>query len=67
MAERYYAASYAQNLDEAKESLEVISRQSRKITSLIDQILELSRLEAGRNLELKGINLISLLQNLASD
>ena len=67
MAESDYAASYAQNLDEAKESLEVISRQSRKITSLIDQILELSRLEAGRNLELKRINLSSILQNLASD
>ena len=54
-------------MDEAKESLEVISRQSRKITSLIDQILELSRLEAGRNLELKDINLSAILQNLASD
>ena len=67
MAESDYAASYAQNLDEAKESLEVISRQSRKITSLIDQILELSRLESGRNLTLKHINLSSILQNLASD
>ena len=67
MAEGDYAASYAQNLDEAKESLEVISRQSRKITSLIDQILELSRLESGKNLILKRINLSSILQNLASD
>ena len=67
MAESDYAKNYSQNLDEAKESLEVISRQSRKITSLIDQILELSRLEAGRNLELKHTNLSSILQNLASD
>ncbi|MFC2747108.1 MAG: ATP-binding protein [Campylobacter concisus] len=67
MAESDYAKNYSQNLDEAKESLEVISRQSRKITSLIDQILELSRLESGRNLELKRINLSSILQNLASD
>ena len=67
MAESDYAKNYSQNLDEAKESLEVIYRQSRKITSLIDQILELSRLEAGRNLELKHINLSSILQNLASD
>lgn len=67
MAESDYAKNYSQNLDEAKESLEVISRQSRKITSLIDQILELSRLEAGRNLELKCINLSSILQNLATD
>lgn len=67
MAESDYAASYAQNLDEAKESLEVIARQSRKITSLIDQILELSRLESGRNLTLKRINLSDILQNLATD
>lgn len=67
MAESDYAKNYSQNLDEAKESLEVISRQSRKITSLIDQILELSRLESGRNLELKRINLSSILQNLARD
>ncbi|MEH1010994.1 HAMP domain-containing sensor histidine kinase [Campylobacter concisus] len=67
MAESDYAKNYSQNLDEAEESLEVISRQSRKITSLIDQILELSRLEAGRNLKLKHINLSAILQNLASD
>ncbi|WP_103582489.1 HAMP domain-containing sensor histidine kinase [Campylobacter concisus] len=67
IAESDYAKNYSQNLGEAKESLEVISRQSRKITSLIDQILELSRLESGRNLELKRINLSSILQNLASD
>jgi len=67
MAESDYAASYAQNLDEAKESLEVITRQSRKISSLIDQILELSRLESGKNLMLKRINLSSILQNSATD
>ena len=67
MAESDYAASYAQNLDEAKESLEVISKQSRRIALLIDQILELSRLESGRNLPLKRINLSTLLQNLATD
>ena len=67
MAESDYAASYAQNLDEAKESLEVISKQSKRIASLIDQILELSRLESGRNLTLKHINLSDILQNLATD
>ena len=67
MAESDYAVNYAQNLDEAKESLEVITRQSRKISSLIDQILELSRLESGKNLILKRINLSSILQNLATD
>ena len=67
MAESDYAASYAQNLDEAKESLDVIARQSKKIALLIDQILELSRLESGRNLTLKRVSLSSILQNLARD
>ena len=67
MAESDYAASYAQNLDEAKESLDVIVRQSKKIASLIDQILELSKLESGRNLALKRVSLSSILQNLARD
>ena len=67
MAESDYAASYAQNLDEAKESLDVIARQSKKIASLIDQILELSKLESGRNLTLKRVSLSSILQNLARD
>ena len=67
IAESDYAASYAQNLDEAKESLEVITRQSKKIASLIDQILELSRLESGGNLTLKRVSLSSILENLARD
>ena len=67
IAESDYAASYAQNLDEAKESLDVIARQSKKIASLIDQILELSRLESGGNLTLKRVSLSSILQNLARD
>ena len=52
-------------MDEAKESLDVIARQSKKIASLIDQILELSRLESGGNLTLKRVSLSSILQNLA--
>ncbi|MGF7440922.1 sensor histidine kinase [Campylobacter concisus] len=67
MAESDYAVNYAQNLDEAKESLGVIARQSKKIALLIDQILELSRLESGKNLMLKRINLSSILQNSATD
>ena len=67
MAESDYAASYAQNLDEAKESLDVIARQSKKIASLIDQILELSRLESSRNLALKRVSLSAILQNLVKD
>ena len=67
IAESDYAASYAQNLNEAKESLDVIARQSKKIASLIDQILELSRLESGGNLTLKRVSLSSILQNLARD
>ena len=50
LAESDYAALYAQNLDEAKESIEVINRQAKKIALLIDRILETARLEASANL-----------------
>ncbi|QCD44061.1 sensor histidine kinase [Campylobacter mucosalis] len=67
IAESDYAKKYSQNLDEAKESLDIIIRQSKKIASLIDQILEISRLESGRNLPLKRINLSLVLKNIATD
>ena len=67
LAESDYAALYAQNLDEAKESMDVINRQSKKIALLIDGILETARLEASANLSLKEINLSSILRELAKD
>lgn len=67
LAESDYALQYSQNLDDAKESLEVINRQSKKIALLIDRILELARLENGQNIVLKEINLSEILSVTTSD
>ena len=45
MAESEYGAKYTDSVEDAKESFEVIERQSKRMTSMINQILELSRLE----------------------
>ena len=46
MAESEYGAKYTDSLEDAKESFDVIERQSKRMTSMINQILELSRLDS---------------------
>lgn len=46
MAESEYGAKYTDSAEDAKESFDVIERQSKRMTSMINQILELSRLDS---------------------
>ena len=46
MAESNYGAKYTDSIEDAKESFEVIERQSKRMTSMINQILELARLDS---------------------
>ena len=46
MAESEYGAKYIDSVEDAKESFDVIERQSKRMTSMINQILELSRLDS---------------------
>ena len=46
MAESEYGAKYTDSIEDAKESFDVIERQSKRMTSMINQILELSRLDS---------------------
>ena len=46
MAESEYGAKYTDSVEEAKESFDVIERQSKRMTSMINQILELARLDS---------------------
>lgn len=46
MAESEYGAKYTDSVEDAKESFDVIGRQSKRMTSMINQILELSRLDS---------------------
>lgn len=46
MAESEYGVKYTDSVEDAKESFDVIERQSKRMTSMINQILELSRLDS---------------------
>ena len=46
MAESEYGAKYTDSVKDAKESFDVIERQSKRMTSMINQILELARLDS---------------------
>lgn len=67
LAESDYALEYCEDIAEAKESFEVIKRQSKRMSLLINQILELTRLERSENVEFSIVDLSSLLRESASD
>lgn len=46
MAESEYGVKYTDSVEDAKESFDVIERQSKRMTAMINQILELSRLDS---------------------
>ena len=50
LAQSDYALAYEQDASEAKESFAVINNQARKISALIEQILELARFQRGARL-----------------
>ena len=56
LAQSDYALDYVETLDEAKESFEVINRQAKKMTNLINQIMELSKMERQNEIEKDKIN-----------
>ena len=67
LAQSDYALDYVETLDEAKESFEVINRQAKKMTSLINQIMELSKLERQKEIEKERINFSNIILQLLED
>ena len=57
MAESNYGAKYTDSIEDAKESFEVIERQSKRMTSMINQILELARLDSRLEIPKEELNL----------
>ena len=67
-AESEYGVKYTDNVEEAKESFEVIERQSKRMTTMINQILELSRLDNdSQNIEKSELNFSQLLLTTIDD
>lgn len=62
LAESEYAHKYANNEGELKESAAIIHQQALTMKEMVEQILELTRLEADQALDLKEFDLSQMLQ-----
>ena len=67
LAQSDYALAYEQDASEAKESFAVINNQARKISALIEQILELARLQRSVCLGLAPVSLSRIASECAQD
>ncbi|MBZ2132622.1 sensor histidine kinase [Streptococcus gordonii] len=67
LSESEYGLHYAENLDESKESFEIINRQSKRMKEMISHILDLSRLENQPVLVKKSLSLSDLLADKLVD
>ena len=67
LAQSDHALDYVDTLDEAMESFEVINRQAKEMTSLINQIMELSKLERQNEIEKERINFSNIILQLLED
>ena len=67
LAQSEYALDYVETIDEAKESFEVINRQAKKMTNLINQIMELSKMERQNKIEKDKINFSNIILQLLED
>ena len=67
LAQSDYALQYSDTFEEAKESLEVINRHAKRMSNLINQIMELSKLERQKEIEKEKINLSNIVLQLLED
>ena len=67
LAQSDYALEYSDTFEETKESLEVINRHAKRMTNLINQIMELSKLERQKEIEKEKINLSNIVLQLLED
>lgn len=67
MAESEFGKDYTDNLEEAREEFQHIFQQSRRMSQLINQLLELSRLGNRKNLELVPVDLSKLIRETLED
>lgn len=67
MSESEFGKDYTDNIDEAKDEFRHIFQQSRRMSRLINQLLELSRLGNRKNLELQPVDLSRLITETLED
>ena len=67
VAESEYGTKYIDTVGEAKESFAVIKRQSKRMTTMINQILEMARLDNRLEIPKETFNLSSCLEKTLED
>lgn len=67
LAESDYAINYSDSIEEAKESFSVIQRQAKKMSTLINQIMELSKLERENQIKIENLNISNLIETSLND
>lgn len=67
LSESEYGLRYAENMDESKESFEIINRQTKRMKEMIGHILDLSKLENHPALVKKDLCLSALLEDKLTD
>lgn len=66
-AESDYGRNYISSVDEAKESFESIFKQCKTMTSMLSQLLELTRLDSYESIQLEPLNLSELLHEILNE
>lgn len=67
MAESEYGVKYTDSIEDAKESFDVIERQSKRMTTMINQILELARLDSRLEIPKQKLQLSDKIKHTLED
>ena len=67
LTESQYSLEYADTLEEAKDSFSVIQRQAKKMSQLINQIMELPKIEKQFIIPTKKINFSEIIEKILLD
>ena len=67
LTESQYSLEYADTVEEAKDSFSVIQRQAKRMSELINQIMELSKIEKQTVIELQKINFSKTMKKILED
>lgn len=68
LAESEYILKHGEDMEEARESMEIINRQAEKISGLINQLLFFSRVDRGDlKLKLENVNIVKTIEELKND
>ena len=67
LTESQYSLDYADTMEEAKDSFSVIQRQAKRMSELINQIMELSKIEKQTGIPSDKINLSETVEKILGD